>query len=139
VRIESPSDIPLLDPLLRWTLPAIALAGILAARFFPFEAIPPLCPLRRIASLPCLGCGGTRAWIDMAHLRILDAFIQNPLGAISFLAALVMVCYQITRTLGWMPALRLHTSPREGLWLRVLFLAALALNWLYLIISGVAT
>jgi len=139
VRIESCSDTPLLAPLLRWTLPTVVLAGVLAARFFPFEAIPPLCPLRRITSLPCLGCGGTRAWVEMAHLHVLDAFIQNPLGALSFLAALAIACYQLTRSLGWMPALRIRASERESLWLRVSFLIALALNWLYLIISGVAT
>jgi hypothetical protein len=139
VRIETSWGTPLLDPLLRRTLPAIILAGILAARFFPFEAMPPLCPLRRITGIPCLGCGGTRSWVEMAHLHIIDAFVQSPLGAVCFLTALAMTGYLMGRSMGWLPALRIQSSKREGVWLRAALIALLALHWLYLIISGVAT
>jgi len=138
VRIETSWSTPLLDPLLRRTLPAITIAGILTARFFPFEAVPPLCPMRRVTGIPCLGCGGTRSWVEMAHLQVGAAFIQSPLGAVCFLAALAMAVYLIGRSIGWLPAVRIQTNKREGFWLRTSLFTLLALHWLYLILSGVA-
>ena len=139
MRIESCWKTPLLDPLLRWTLPAIAVVGIIAARFFPFDALPPLCPLRRITGIPCLGCGGTRSWVEMTHFDPIAAFIQSPLGAVFFMATLAMIGYQWGRSLGWIPALRIHSTAREGFWLRAVLLGLITAHWAYLILSGVAT
>jgi hypothetical protein len=138
MQLERSRAIPLLDPLLRWLLPAIATFGILLARFFPFHAVPPLCPLRRITGIPCIGCGATRSWVHMAHGRIGDAFLQSPLGALLFVAALSMVLYIVGRSLDLLPALRLHTSPTEALALRGAVVGLLAAHWLYLVLSGVA-
>jgi hypothetical protein len=119
-------------------LPSIATFGILLARFFPFHALPPLCPLRRLTGIPCIGCGATRAWVDMAHGRIGDACLQSPLGALLFLAAMLMVLYIVARSLKLMPALRLRTSALEALALRGALVGLLAAHWLYLVLSGVA-
>tara|TARA_Y100001968_G_scaffold280936_1_gene277838 strand:- start:2708 stop:3127 length:420 start_codon:yes stop_codon:yes gene_type:complete len=139
VQLKARRDEPLLDPVVRWTLVATLCSGLLAARFFPFEALPALCPIRRITSWPCLGCGGTRAWVEMAHLNVSGAFLQSPLGASCFIAAVALLLYLLGRSWGFLPAIRLQHSRREGLALRLLGAILLAVHWAYLIISGVAT
>jgi len=138
MHLQRSPDIPQLQPLLRWLLPGVVVVGFLLARLFPFQAIPPLCPFRRFAGLPCIGCGGTRSWVHMAHLRISEAFTQSPLGAVLFIAAALMVLYLGARSTGLLPAWRLHTSRTEAMGLRIMLGALLLTHWLYLLLSGVA-
>jgi len=138
MQLQPSWDTPQLQPLLRWLLPGTVIVGILLARFFPFDALPPVCPFRRFAGLPCLGCGGTRSWVEMAHLRVGEAFTQSPLGAVLFLAAILMALYIGARSTGRLPAWRLHTSRTEAMLLRVMLGILLLAHWLYLLLSGVA-
>ena len=138
MRLEPSWSIPKPDPLLRWMLPGLVATGFALARFFPFEAMPPICPLRRFTGIPCIGCGATRSWVHMAHLRIGEAFIQSPLGTFLFFAAAVMMIYILCRSASLLPAWRLHTSRTEALLLKAAVLILLGAHWLYLILSKVA-
>ena len=40
-----------------------------------------ICPLKNLTSLPCPGCGGTRASIALSKGHISEAFSYNPLTA----------------------------------------------------------
>ena len=138
MRLEHSWEIPKLDPLLRWMLPGIVAGGFLLARFFPFEEVPPLCPIRRLTDIPCIGCGGTRSWVDMAHLRFAEAFLQSPLGATLFLGAAAMMLYHLGRSANMLPALRLRASRSEAILMRIAAALLLLAHWLYLVLSGVA-
>jgi len=116
----------------------VGVAAIAAARFFPFDRMPPICSFRRITGHPCVGCGMTRSWVHFAHGRIVDAFLQSPLGAALFLGLIGAMLYLGLRSFAGTPALRLRMGP--GSWWLAGGVAAVsvALHWIYLEVSGVA-
>ena len=48
----------------------------------------PLCQFREMTGLPCLGCGLTRSFIDMARLHLERAAFYHPMGVLLFPLAL---------------------------------------------------
>jgi hypothetical protein len=44
----------------------------------------PLCQFREMTGLPCLGCGLTRSFIDMARLHVERAAFYHPIGVVLF-------------------------------------------------------
>jgi hypothetical protein len=66
-------------------LAAAALAGGAGAmdRLRAWSGEPDLCPFRARHGVDCLGCGGTRAFADVARGRIAAGFARNPVGAMS--------------------------------------------------------
>lgn len=58
---------------------------VLLALVLPREGIGlPLCQFKVVTQLPCLGCGLTRSFIGMAHLRFSEAVFYHPFGAALF-------------------------------------------------------
>ena len=50
-----------------------------------FDGRPlPLCHFKTVTHLPCPGCGLTRSFIHMAHLKVIDAAFYNPVGVVLF-------------------------------------------------------
>lgn len=61
------------------------LVVVLLSLALPPEGIPlPICQFRAITHLPCFGCGLTRSFIGMAHLRLARAALYHPLGLLLF-------------------------------------------------------
>jgi hypothetical protein len=137
VRLELDRSAPLVDIWLRVIFGAIGVAAVVAAKVFPFGVLPSMCGLKLTTGLPCLACGMTRSWIHLAHGHPLAAFVQNPLGALLFLATAGTLIYLVARQLG-MPAVRLKTGDREAWVLRGLAIVGVVANWLYVIFTGVA-
>jgi hypothetical protein len=61
---------------------AIAAASFLVARFVPVLELPFLCPLKRLAGIPCATCGMTHAFVHLAHGEVALALAASPLGAL---------------------------------------------------------
>lgn len=96
-----------------------SLALLVAARWFG-EAMPFSCAFKTLTGHPCTTCGMTRAWSLAAHGDFVAASAQSPLGLVSFLAAIAIV---------FLPLPRVRFE-----WL----FAALAINWAYTLLAGVA-
>ncbi|MDP8254401.1 MAG: DUF2752 domain-containing protein [Candidatus Alcyoniella australis] len=64
----------------------IALSVVLLAAFAlqSGNVGPPLCPFRHLTNLPCPGCGMTRAFVALAHGRIVEALGYNLLVLVLF-------------------------------------------------------
>lgn len=86
-------------PRARRRLPWAALAVYAAAALAPMralDALPVVCPFRRLTGLPCPGCGGTHAFVAMAHGDFAAAWAYNPLGAAAFAAGIVWLLLVFT-------------------------------------------
>jgi len=138
MRIEWVQGVPLESRGLRGTLGLLGLLAIAAARFFPFDRLPPICTFRRFTGHPCVGCGMTRSWVHFAHGRVAEAFVQSPLGASLFLLLLGSLIYLALRSFAGLPALRLTMSSLSWWITGSVAIVMIALHWLYLEVSGVA-
>ena len=47
------------------------------------------CGFRSVTRLPCPTCGMTTAFSEMAHFRLVDAFVHQPFGTVLFLLVLL--------------------------------------------------
>ncbi len=138
MRLELEREAPQVDPWVKGLLAAIGVAAVLAARLFPFSALPTMCAFKLVSGQPCLACGMTRSWIHMAHGRVGAAFVQNPLGTALFVTLAGTVLYLAVRTVASSPAVRLKASSKEAWVLRVVVITLTVVNWLYVVFSGVA-
>jgi hypothetical protein len=69
---------------------AILVAGAFSLPRGVLRDAPTLCPFRRVTGLPCPTCGLTRSWQAAAHLRLRDSLAYHPLGAATFVAAVMV-------------------------------------------------
>lgn len=113
--------------------PALLASLFAYLRFGP--AAGPACVFRAVTDVPCLSCGGTRAWRALAHLDLPAAFATNPLLAgVGLAAGAYMVGAPVMALLGRRPPSLPSRIPRAA------SLAALGLaaaNWIYLVRAGV--
>ena len=117
---------------------SIGLCVALFSRFFPFDLIRlPPCLFHKITGIPCPTCGFTRAFRLMVSLRLLDAFLMNPLAALAFAFMVVFVVYAAVVLAFRTPRVRVHLSSRKELnIIRVLVAFIVISNWIYLIAMG---
>lgn len=87
-----------------------------------------LCLVKAATGLPCPLCGGTRAAAALGEGALLDALAWNPLAALGIGLA---VAAGAALLLGWRPG-----AAWRGPGVRVAGLAAIALNWTYLVAVG---
>ena len=115
-----------------WALGATC--AVASAPLLPYLAgLAGPCALHALTGVPCPTCGATRAASALAHGRIATALAWNPLAALCLSAGLaggpVAPAWVLMR--GPLP------TWRPGRWTRVLLCAALAGNWLYLVLRHV--
>ena len=72
--------------------------------------LPPLCPLRNLAGLPCPICGVTRSLVCCGHGRWAEAAAYHPLGPLAFT---LLVLWTASRLL---PD-RLRLASKDAPWL----------------------
>ncbi len=135
MRLRADRSIPLPEPFLRLVLLGGGVLVLLAARFFPFSALPPLCAFKYLTGLPCLTCGMTRSWVHLVHGRVADAWAMSPLGLGLCLATVVALIYGAARMAG-LPALRLDLSPAATWALRAFGILLVLLNWGWVVAAG---
>jgi hypothetical protein len=66
-------------------LAALALAFVLKEEWL--DASPALCLTKRMAGIPCPGCGLTHSWVAAAHGEFAQSLAANPFGLLLMLAA----------------------------------------------------
>ncbi|MHC4107617.1 MAG: DUF2752 domain-containing protein [Planctomycetota bacterium] len=105
----------------------LALVGIYETIKHP--SAPGLCILRETTGVPCPACGSTRAVLAASDGRLLDAFLFNPLLAVSAVggAAWLVLRWGFGRTVKLDPSIR----ARRALWCGAA--AVLVLHWGYVI------
>jgi hypothetical protein len=74
----------------------------------------------------------------MAHGRPIEALAQNPMGALLFAGTVAALLYGALRAAGLDGPLRVDVDPREARCLRIAAVTALAANWAYVWMTGVA-
>jgi len=92
------------------------------------------CPLLKYTGVACPTCGGTRAGLALARLRVSEAFAENPLIALMLILLGLWLIYAVAATLA--PRLRgsVRLAPGEHRLLRVLALGLVLGTWIYEIV-----
>jgi hypothetical protein len=131
-------------PLVRWSAPAgrlplgailgaIAATGGALVGLFRLDHLPfTVCLFKALTGLPCPTCGSTRAAGCLARGDVTGALAMNPLATMAFFGLLLWaVADLVLLTRG--RAIDLTVSPRLSRVLRVAAVAALVVNWAFLI------
>jgi uncharacterized protein DUF2752 len=58
------------------------------------QPLPELCSFRRVLGIDCAGCGLTRSFISIGHLRLADAWSYHPAGPVLYALALFQLPYR---------------------------------------------
>ena len=113
----------------------IGLTGLIVARFGHaiFSFLPP-CLFNRWTGIPCPSCGATRTAIALSHFHMKNAFLQNPLFFLLFCASILwgintMLCVVLGKNV------IITLSHFEKKLIQKLLIAAIFINWLYLILK----
>ena len=122
-----------LDHEVVWLSVSIACAA-LAFAWVGFGLPGPSCAFHKITGWPCLTCGSTRCVRLLLQGAFGDAFRMNPLFFTSLLGVAIFDGYAAVVLLGRLPRWRPQRVP---VWLRFVLLAALLVNWAWLVVAGV--
>ena len=96
----------------------------------------PQCTFRALTGLPCLTCGATRSAWQFLHGHFLTSLRFNPLAFLAYCGIAVFDLYAIAVLIARTPRLRLSNFTRfEKLVVRILVIALLSGNWLYLVVA----
>jgi Protein of unknown function (DUF2752) len=110
---------------------SLALAGAWLGTGLPW----PRCAFHGLTNLPCVTCGMTRCSIQVFHGHFLAALKWNPLVFVVLCGVVAFDLYALTTLVTRVPRLRIHVSTQHGkIFLRVSFISAVALNWVYLLL-----
>lgn len=58
------------------------------------QPLPELCSFRRMMGIDCAGCGLTRSFISIGHLRLADAWNYHPVGPVLYALAVFQLPYR---------------------------------------------
>jgi hypothetical protein len=94
-----------------------------------------LCVFKVLTGWPCVSCGSTRVLARLFHLDLAGAVALNPLAALGVAAAVAWGLADVV-LLARGRALTVEASPAAGRVLRWGALAAVLLNWGYLVAAG---
>lgn len=111
----------------------LAFFGWLAARVAaPLAAALPPCLLHRLTHIPCPTCGSTRALIALGRGEIATALALNPLLVLLGFGLILGAAVLVAATGAGRDLSRIWQSQDAGRWRR-LGIAAIVLNWIYLL------
>jgi len=128
-RSLAPGDI---DHELIWLSASFVSVG-LAVGWFALGLPWPVCAFHELTGLPCVTCGMTRCGIQFFHGHFFAALKWNPL-VFAILCGLVAYDFYAFATLATRgPRLRIVLGQGEKKYARAVIVAALAVNWLYLL------
>jgi len=109
-------------------------AAIVAATWLWLDLPRMVCPLRKLAGLPCPTCGSTRMVEAMLRGDFAVAFTANPLVFLVLASAAIWsIASTLRRVFAW-PAPQLVCTRRDLLWIRVVAMLAVLSGWAYVIL-----
>jgi uncharacterized membrane protein YccF (DUF307 family) len=113
---------------------ALAAAGIV--RLLHLDRLPfSVCVFKAVTGLPCLTCGTTRALGRLVRLDLVGGLAMNPLAAAGVLALVPWALADLA-LLPWGRAVSLDLSATGARRVRVAVVAALVVNWVWLVAMG---
>jgi hypothetical protein len=105
-----------------------------AAAWLGFGLPWPYCVFHQLTGLPCVTCGMTRSAIAFFHGRLIEAWNWNPLVFASLCGLSIFDIYAFAVLATAAPRLRINFYvPGAKNYARATVIAALALNWIYLL------
>jgi hypothetical protein len=117
-------------------LAACALASMAAVTLMHLARLPfSLCVFKAVTGLPCLSCGTTRALARLSHLDLAGALAMNPLVTLGVLGLVPWAAADLA-LLPRGRALSLDLSPGAARAARIAAVAAVLLNWVWLVAAG---
>ena len=130
VQCLAPGEI---DHELIWLSASLVSLGVAAA--WLTVGLPwPRCVFHQLTGLPCITCGMTRSAIAFFHAHFLAAFEWNPLVFAFMCGVTTFDLYAFAVVTTRAPRLRLiFRSGAEKQYARAIVIAALVLNWVYLL------
>ncbi len=118
---------------------AVAVTGLVALAMTSTHVLEiqlPLCPFKTITGLPCPTCGVTRAVMAMTRLDLAAALAFNPLAVAGAILGGIYLLYAAIVLAARLPRLRPRLTARDFTSARVVVIAVLSANWLYLVLVG---
>jgi len=116
---------------------SVGLAMGIIGLFFPLERVHLRCPFKATTGFACPTCGMTRSFIHLRRLEFAAAFAANPLIAAFAVFAAVYCAYALAAVVFRTRRIRIApTRPWEPMAIRILALAAVLANWIYLVAVG---
>ena len=64
---------------------------------------PVICPFRRFLGINCLGCGMTRAFSQLAHMHLNQAFAYNALSFLFFPGYIILAIWDVIHEIRALP------------------------------------
>lgn len=114
------------------TTAVVGLAA-LAVRLLRLDRLPiPLCTFRAVTGIPCMSCGATRAFGQLARLDLIGALAFHPLATALALGVVLWGLLDLA-LLPWQRSLRLECTRRELKYLLGSGVFLTLANWAYLV------
>jgi hypothetical protein len=113
---------------------SVSVVSLTSAALWLALGLPwPVCVFHQLTGLPCLTCGMTRCGIEFFHGHFLAALKWNPLIFALLWGVIAFDLYALAAVALRRPRLRMLFRKTEKKYARGVLVAALALNWFYLV------
>ena len=113
----------------------VSIGSLAAASIWLSFGLPwPTCVFHDLTGLPCLTCGATRCAIALLHGNFTTAWLWNPLAFLALVSVALFDLYALIVLVFRLPRLRMDAlTQRAKNFARFTALAAIALNWIFLL------
>ena len=113
----------------------IGVTLLAGARFIHWLNPPlPKCVFKSITGFPCPTCGATRSFEELSQFHIVNTFLMNPLVFLICIGGGLFAIYSFGVYFLKIPPISIHWNKKRNNVARILAIAAILINWAYLII-----